>query len=219
MPLGTIATAAFGATGASAAIEGPAALESQFSGLRGKIVRPCSGTFNQFLRLDSPRDIDETDGVRTVAAADVSTILPPLDLGGAVTMPGDGAWFECSGITIPAGSAMEFHWGFLRFDVLPGDDFCGFEVISNAGSEFHLLSRVKHLQSRRPRPAFQTEGPDGTVWIRHQWPLDGPLQQDFTGAFRWIVANGELLEDPNDPTTDILFTFPSAMVLCGLDIV
>lgn len=209
MPLNRIATAAFRATGADALVHGLSALETKFEGRQGKIVRPCSG-FDRFLRLDSPRDID-SNGVRkpNVQAADVATIMSPIDHGGARTFPGDGAWLECNQVTIPAGSSLRFHWGFLRFDGLPSNDFCAFEP---EGAPVVPLMQIFDLEMNGN--ANQTRGPGGHVWIEHAWMPPG----GFSGRLRWIVANAELVLSASDPPTGLEFVRPSAMVLCGLDI-
>ncbi|MGI9489630.1 MAG: hypothetical protein ACR2RF_27825 [Geminicoccaceae bacterium] len=209
MPLNRIATAAFRTIGAVDSVHGSSALEAQFTGRQGKIVRPCSG-FDRFLRLDSPRGID-SNGVRkpNVQAANVAAIVPPIDHGGARTHPGDGAWLECNHVTIPAGSALRFHWGFLRFDGLPGNDFCAFEP---EGEPLVTLAQIFDLEMRGN--ANQTRGPGGHVWIEHVWKPSG----GFSGRLRWIVANAELVLSASDPPTGLEFVRPSAMVLCGLDI-
>lgn len=211
MTLNNIATAAFRATGADALVHGPSALETKFEGRQGKIVRTCSG-FDRFLRLDSPREID-SDGVRkpNVQAANVATIVPPIDHGGAKTFPGDGAWLECNNVTIPAGKSLHFYWGFLRFDGLPANDFCLFQP---DGEPPVHLSQIFDLEMNGN--ANQTSGPGGRVWMEKTWK---PQNGSFNGHLRWIVANAELVLSAGGSPTGLQFVRPSAMVLCGLDIV
>ncbi len=210
MPLNRVATAAFRATGAVASVHGSSALEAQFTGRRGRIVRPLGG-FGQLLRLDSPRAVD-SNGVRNnnVQAANVAAIIPPIDHGGAKTFPGDGAWLECNHVTIPAGSSLRFHWGFLRFDGLPSNDFCVFEP---EGAPLVPLMQIFDLEMNGN--ANQTQGPGGHVWIEHIWTPPG----GFSGRLRWIVANAELVLNAHGPPTGLEFVRPSAMVLCGLDMI
>jgi hypothetical protein len=212
MPLDKIATAEFRATGTVATLHGLSALETEFLGDRRKIVRPCSPAFNRFLRLDAPRDIN-SDGMRKnpAAAADVAAIMAPINHGGAETFPSDGAWLECVNVNIPTGRALRFFWGFLRFDGFPGNDFCAFQVDDQQPA---ILKQVIELEI--DGNARQTEGPGGVVWLEHRWQPPN----NFQGRLRWIVANGQLILNPATTTpSQRRFAWPSAMVLCGLDII
>lgn len=213
MPLDRIATAAFRASGATATTEGQIFLESEFEGVRRKKVKPCSDAFDMFLRLDAPRSID-SNGMRTVSAPDTAAIVPEIDHGGPITYPGDGAWLECNDVAIPPGKALRFYWGFLRFDGFPGNDYCVFHAEGTGGAVPVILSQVIELEINGN--ARQTEGPGGRVWIEHLWqPPDG-----FNGRLRWIMTNGQLILNPDvDQPSNRRFAWPSAMVLCGLDIV
>lgn len=185
-------------------------MESQYSGIQGKLFVPCNG--KRFVRIDDPRAVD-SDGLRTpeaqVAAKDLTNVtwLPHLHPDDTLTYGGKGAWLECQNVSVPKGKILWFRYAFLRFGSLPANAFAALLALPENADPLPpvWIFDVKQLEEEQ----FGANQTEWTECFVNEINSNG----DFFGTIRWVVGTGHNVADKQAIPDGTRFSRPGCLLI------
>lgn len=170
----------------------------------GPMVDPISG--QRFVCLDDPDDVDSrrmrNDPARALQLTNLRIVSPRS---GLPTIGADGAKLICRDVQIKKGKRLVFAWHFMVWGDLPWNDFACFSAIPDQqddyGLSLHVLMDLAELTNGGAR---------ATGWRLATWTTTA----DFSGTIEWIVANGQVINDPTlmEPAVEA-FSNPPALLI------